>query len=508
MPVRKAGEDTYLKHLPTLAKGAGIVFFGTISGKILILLFTLIIAKFLSPKEVGLYFLGISVVSIATIPALLGLDAGIVRFVALYKGTNDEDKAKGAVLSALLLVIPLSCLITFILFLLSDTIATALFHKPPLSNIIKLLSLTIPFIAISTILLSTTQALKRMKYKVFAKDLIDNVSKTAIALALLLLGIGINGVVFATLGSIILVAIISFYYSNKLLPLFTSKKPVLEFRNLLTFALPQSFSNVIVVSVLYVDVLLLGYFMPAKTVGIYSIAAKVSLVGILVISSFNAIFAPMIADFYNRGQLDILSNLFKTVTKWIFTISFPLFLLFVFLAKPILGTFGNEYIAGSTALIILCVGQFINAASGPVGLMIVMSGKPSLELISNVLVLVLNIILNLILIPKYAMIGAAVATASSIAAMNIFRLLAVLFLMHIHPFRLSFYKPLLAGIIPSLVVFTIGTKAVGVDINMVQLSTLAAAFLLLYLFFLYLFGIESEDRLIIKSAVDKLPFSD
>ncbi|HDZ86978.1 MAG TPA: flippase [Actinobacteria bacterium] len=498
--MEKTGKDTYLQHLPTIAKGAGIIFFGTIIGKALILVFTLLIAKLLNTEQVGLYFLGLSVVTIASIPALLGLDSGIVRFVALYKGTNDDGKIKGTVISAVLMVIPLSFLIAFVLFFSSDKIATVFFHKPELSNVLRPLSIAVPFIALAAVFISTTQALKFMQYKVFAKDLADNILKTLVALVLLVLGFGLNGVVFATVIAAVMVAIISFYYSNKLISLFDSNKPVFEFRSLLSFSVPQSFSSLIVISMLYVDILILGYFMPASVVGIYSIAAKVSLIGILVISSFNAIFAPMIADLYNRSKLDVLSDLFKTVTKWIFSISFPVFLILVFLAKPILSIFGNEYIAGATALIILSVGQLINAASGPVGLMIVMSGRPGIELLSNVVVFILNITLNLLLIPKYGIEGAAIATAVSISTMNIIRLLAVRFIMDIHPYKLSFYKPLLAAIIPSAGL-VIGSGLVGY-----AMILLAVFFLLLYLSFLYLLGIESEDGLIIKSAIDKLPF--
>ncbi len=503
--MEKTANDTYLQHLTTLVKGAGIIFFGTIIGKALILVFTLLIARLLRPEQVGLYFLGLSVVTIASIPALLGLDSGIVRFVALYKGTNDDNKAKGTVLSAVLMVIPLSFLIAFVLFFSSDKIAIVFFHKPELASVLRPLSITIPFIALTTVFISTTQALKFMQYKVYTRDLGDNILKILVALILLVLGFGLNGAVFATVVAAVIVAIISFYYSNKLIPLFDNKKPVFGFRGLLSFSVPQSFSGLIFVSVLYVDILLLGYFMPAKTVGIYGIVAKVSLVGMLAISSFNAIFAPMIADLYNRGKIDVLSNLFKTVTKWIFSISFPVFLILVFLAKPILSIFGNEYIAGATALIILSVGQLINAASGPVGLMIVMSGRPGIELLSNVVVFILNITLNLLLIPKYGIEGAAIATAVSISTMNIVRLLAVRFIMHIHPYKLSFYKPLLAGIIPSVVLF-VGSRLIGAELSIFALLLLSAFFLAFYLFCLNVFGIELEDGLIIKSAIDKLPF--
>ena len=498
--------EFYEKQLSSITKGAGINLFGTISGKPLILLFTLLIARVLGPKSVGLYFLGLSIIELVMIPALAGLDSGIVRYVALFKGEKNENRVKGTVLSSLLIALPLSLIATAALFFLADKISASFFHKPALANVLKILSLSIPFLTVSTLLLATTQAIKRVQYKVYAKDLGDAIFKVAFTFIFFILGWKLFGAVIATVVSSLLVAALSFYYVNKFIPLYNNTlRPSLEFKNLLGFSIPQTFSSLTLFGIVYTDILMLGYFLSAKDVGVYSIAAKISLLGILILNSFNVIFAPIISDLHNRKEDFILSNLFITVTKWVFSLSFPIFLITIFLSKPILSLFGAEFVAGSVALIILSFGQMVNSVTGPVGLMIVMSGRPLLQLFSHIAVFVLNIFLNYFLIPKYGIAGAAIATTTSISVVNLIRLGMVLLIMKIHPYKLSYLKPLFAGLSGSFLVF-LGFRLIITGSSIFLLILLGVSFSIIYTALLLLFGIEPEDRLMAQAIRRKLAF--
>jgi O-antigen/teichoic acid export membrane protein len=87
--------------------------------------------------------------------------------------------------------------------------------------------------------------------------------------------------------------------------------------------------------------------------------------------------------------------------------------------KWILGIFGNEFIVGSLFLIVLCIGQLINSMSGSVGVILQMTGYQKVFQNIVLMALVLNVILNVILIPLYGGLGAAIATVVSISSWNI-----------------------------------------------------------------------------------------
>ena len=87
--------------------------------------------------------------------------------------------------------------------------------------------------------------------------------------------------------------------------------------------------------------------------------------------------------------------------------------------KPILGLFGEEFKNGYLSLLILIVGQLVNALSGSVGYIMVMTGKQKQASIVFAISAALNIIMNLIFIPIFGIAGAAAARAASLILWNV-----------------------------------------------------------------------------------------
>ena len=90
-------------------------------------------------------------------------------------------------------------------------------------------------------------------------------------------------------------------------------------------------------------------------------------------------------------------------------ISFPVLLICLLLPDFLLGIFGPEFICGKQILIILCVGQFINVSTGSVGQILAMTNREKLLRISVLSGTVLNLLLNITLVPNFGMEGAAFA---------------------------------------------------------------------------------------------------
>ena len=106
-------------EIATIAKGAGIVFIGTIIGTGLKYLFELIVARNLGSELFGLFFLGFSIFKISEVISTLGLHNGILRYVALYAGENDRQRVKGVIILASKIVICTSILLSIILICFS-----------------------------------------------------------------------------------------------------------------------------------------------------------------------------------------------------------------------------------------------------------------------------------------------------------------------------------------------------------------------------------------------------
>lgn len=488
-----------------IARGAGIGFLGIVVGSGLRYIFQIIVARNLGAPLFGVFFLGLAVFKIFGMIGELGLTQGLIRYVALYRGEGDERRVKGVIILSLKIAITASIVIAVLLIIFSKTIAEDLFHNIELTNILRLFALALPFATLTTMLIFTTQGFKIMRYKVLVREILEPFLRIVIVIILIMVGLSLYGAAVAYLIPVIAGAIFSFYCLKKVFPQITDKslKPSYETKKLLNFSWPLLLVQFFGVSMLWMDTIILGFFKSSQEVGIFSAAQRTALLVSIVKISFDGIFAPVISDIYNRGEIRKLSQYFQTVTKWIFTFSFPLFLLVVFFADSILSLFGPEFTQGASSLFILSLAWIIYAAVGSVGQIIVMTGRQKLHLINIVCVLSVNLILNLFLIPKYGITGAALATFAAISLMGVIELVQVYLFLKIQPYRMDFFKPLSAGALSLLILFAI-FRLLGSPPGLVMIILGSLMFLIIYILVLFVFGLQEEDKLVLKKVKEKI----
>ena len=251
------------------------------------------------------------------------------------------------------------------------------------------------------------------------------------------------------------------------------------------------------------DVLIVGYFLPAKMVGIYGIVRRFTPFIVLPLEAFNNIFAPIISDLFTKQKMMELEQQFKTVARWIFISSVPIFTLLVFYSETILSIFGRDFVVGYQVMIILCLGQIINAASGSAGFMLMMTGRPLVNTFNSAFLCVANICLSLYLTPRYGIIGAAFASAFSITVVQLLRLSEVWYFLKIHPYRSDFLKPIFSTLASVLMLKLIHHYTLN-EIRIVMLPFLFTLYLLSYTGFLWLMKFSSEDHIVLNEVKAKL----
>ncbi len=497
-------------ELMTIAKGAGIGVGGTVVGSGFRYAFQVLAARSLGSELLGLFFLGFAVFKISRMIAELGLANGVVRYVALYNGVGDLGRVKGIVSLGTKWAAVSGLAVGVLLALLARPLAIGLFARPELTLPLRLFAVALPFSAAGAMLLFATQGFKVMKYQALVREIFEPGLRLALAAAFFALGMEIYGAVIASVAPLILSPLPAWYYLKKLFPALRDRrlKPVYEAARLRSFSWPLLFVQFIGLAVLWTDTLMLGYFRTAGEVGIYVAAHKTALLGSVVITSFAAIFGPVISDFFNRREEQDLRRSFQGVTKWILTFSLPIYLFLVFFRAPILEIFGPEFTAGGSPLAILCLGWLVSSAIGPVGQMIIMTGRQKLHFLNMSGLMVINISLNLVLIPGYGIVGAAAATALSISALSLAELWQINRLLRIQPFRRDFLKPLAAGAV-SLAALA-GLERFAFELTGV--AGLAAGFLLLAGFYtgiILVLGLGPEDRIVLnrlkKKFFEKIP---
>jgi len=492
--------------ISSIARGAGIVFSGTVAGVGFKYLFELAVARSLGPGLFGIFFFGFSLFKIMERITTLGLNNGVLRFVSLYRGERDESRVKGTIVLGLGVTCAAGSILTVVFLFGSGQIFNHFFPESDLSVVLVIFALGIVFTGLTEILVFATQAFQIMEYKVLVRRILEPGTSLVLFVGFLLLGWKVLGAVSSFVLSIILGTVLAFFFAKKVIPYLTTQTPraIFETRQILSFSWPLFFVGFFDVINIHINTVMLGHFQAAQDVGIYGAIWRTAFLAPIILESFNAIFAPIISDLYNRKELIRLRSLFKTVTKWVVTISLPVTILSIFFGREILSLWGQEYVMFHTSLIIICLAQFVNCSTGSVGFVIMMSGRSKINLANNALGFILTVILNLLLIPRFGILGAAVSMAVVIATINILRVAEVLVLLKIHPFRIDFFKPILAGGFSCVILFF----SAGVIHERTHPIVAVAAGTLLFLAFyaggLLVLGLGEEDKVIWAKIKERL----
>lgn len=501
MPDKKKIMPDHMPAMLSIFKGASINLFGTAGHLILVFGYSVFLARVLPPHDLGLYFLGFTVLSFLVVGSLMGMDLTIWRFVSLYMGEGSPERARGVVRSAFFVAFVASLIIGIVWFIGSDWLGNVVFHDEDLGLVFKIFAFALPLMVLARVFNAATQGLKIMHYQVLSKDIGEQVSK--FVLSAFLLSFGLIGILFANVIAGAISMTIAFLFLQKKLSIFGRvEKSDSYLRVVAAYSLPLTFSTIFNSMLVWINIWLVGFFRSPDEVGLFSIASRVAIFGTLVLCSFNTMFSPIIADLYNRNEVDRLRILFRFVTKWIIIFSTPVFLFVVLFADPVLKLFGKEYVLAATSLIILAVGQFINSATGPVAGMVLMSGHPRIDLINNSAALALNVVLSMILIPRWGIEGAAVASAITAASVNIVRALQVFVILGISGYDRTYLKPagalLTAGGSVYLLYALLGASS---QWNFILYITF---FIAAYTGMMLLLGLEDDDKTIARMVKNRL----
>ena len=182
------------------------------------------------------------------------------------------------------------------------------------------------------------------------------------------------------------------------------------------------------------DVLFISAYDTFESVAYYSIAVKLATVTALALISVNIVIAPKIASIYNDKNFSELKLILKKATRINVLISLPIIILLICFSEYILSMFGINYILAKNALWILLIAQFFNSITGPSALYLNMTGRQKKLNVILLISLIINVVLNIFLVPTFGMLGAAIATTTSFVLSKLFASALVFYLDNVKTF--------------------------------------------------------------------------
>ncbi|WP_197911653.1 flippase [Kineobactrum salinum] len=380
-----------------------------------------LLARTLGPGEYGVYTFALSLIMLLTIPAQLGLPQLIVR-----------ETAKAHTRKNWALMIGLwRWSIKFIVFSTSTIILLGLlilwlgFSWIESMRWYTLLAglLLVPFIALANIQGATLRGLRYVVLGQLPEQILRPAILTFLVLVLVWSGSAMSAVfVMGThgaaavgafaIGMALLKCVHAPAYNRDLEPIYEGdywRRTMLPLAMLAGLQLINS----------HADILMLGTLRSDREVGVYRVVVQMATLVVFGLSAFNQILQPYFARLYEQNDMLRLQKLATYSARIILSIALPPVVIMVAAGKPLLGFFfGEGYSAGATSLAILAIGQLVNASMGSVGVLLNMTGHERDTMYGIGVAAGANVILNIILIPRWGIEGAATSTAITLFVWN------------------------------------------------------------------------------------------
>ena len=421
--IQPVGSADWLDLKNRIIKGAVGTFGVKVLGSGLAFGSSIMLARYLGTSGLGIYAYAITLVNLSSIPATLGLDRLVVREMAIYRTQSHWGAIAGLLRWSNWIVLAFSLAWSAI----AIAVVWMMLDSPNEQTVAVVLAMT-------TLPLASLRNLRSGAMKGLDRVVLGQIPDTLLvpAIVLVLTGVAYFALpdsfgVFGVLGIRIFAIIVTFLLGTRWLwrslpPEVKQERPQYEGRQWLLSALPFMFLGTLELVNARIDIVMLGGITGASAVGIYSVIVGITQLTAFIHQATLSVLAPTIATLYTAERLQQLQQLIRQSALVVFAISSLIGGIIIGCGHYLLLIFGSEFVAGATAMNILIGGQIFNALTGPVGLVLNMTGHQHLTAIATVLSAGLNVVLNALLIPQWGIAGAAIATTTSAIVINIIKL--------------------------------------------------------------------------------------
>ena len=493
----------FRSQVGNISSQSGVFFAGTIFTAAVGYVFKVYLARTLGAEALGIYALGMTVVGLMGVFGGLGLTWAASRFPAAYCATGRTEELRSFLSWSVLSLLVVNGLFALGVVLARQWISIRLYHTPALGGYLHLFAMIMFLGALTTFFGQLLAGYKEVARRTLIVNVGSVVLTAVFTVVLVGRGAGLWGYIFAQVASGVVVLIMVVAVAIRLTPRVARSlwrgvhSPP---REMFSFAFAALAMDIVGFLYTQTDKVILGFYLDARSVGIYAVAATVVAFLPIALQSVNQIFSPTIADLHTRGESAGLNRLFQILTKWVLGLTVPLAAVVVIFSPVLMRVFGHDFDAGWGLLVIGTVGQLVNCGVGSVGYLLLMSGNERRLVRIQLAMAVLTVTSCLLLVPRWGVAGAAVAAALGNAGTNAWCLWEVKRTLGLFPYNRGYAKLVLPTI--TALAAAIGLRVALRPVRQ-DLLVIAAAMLAVYLVFLgtvWLSGLEEDDRLLVSAA--------
>lgn len=476
-PEKPAAPSGRPGRFQALARGGALNLLGVVVSGSMQLVLTVVVARGVGASGTGAFFEAVALFTILSNVGELGADTGLVKILPRYRALNRNQDLGTVVQIAVWPVIIFGIAMGAATWLLAPQLTSVLAHSQHGAQVESYLRAFAPFIplgAMATVVLAGTRGMGTMTPFVLVQNVFLPAIRPVLVGSAVYLGLGTLAVALGWAAPVGAAFLLGILFLLKLVVRTRRADPGLSpaytrdiSREFWSFAGPRALAAVFGITITWLDVLLVGAFLHSpRQAGIYAAASRLSVLGASMLSAVGMAIAPQVSELATLGKMREAQSLFQVGTWWLIALTWPAYLALAIFAPFLLQVYGNRFAAGSAALVILCLAQLFNLGTGNVTIVLLMVGKSSWNMINAAGSLTVNIGLNLLLIPRIGITGAAIAWAASIVCNNLAAVLEVNYLLRIRPFGRGYWvvttaSVLFFGVAGMIVRQIVGTNLAG-----------------------------------------------
>lgn len=405
----------------------------------------IVVTRSWSMSEAGLFFAATSAFMIAYAAARLGTGIGSVYFISRYRTLGQPERIRASVLVGLLPVLLVGGLLAVAGWLLTPQIVDLTFAEPVPGAVpaLRALLVFVPVAALCDFALTACRGFGKMRPLL----LIERLGRTGLQLlgVALAAALGLSATTALPLAwalPYLPAAIVAMIWLGRLVrraerAAGTVRRPLgwrEEFGPFWRYSGPRALSGLAQMVVQRLDIVLLGALRGLSEAALYTAATRFLALGQLSGQALSTAVQHRLAEQLAREDRAAAGRLYQAATGWLVVLAWPAYLLFASFAGPMLALFGSGYDAGRKVTVFLALMMLVATGCGMVDTVLNMAGKTAWTFYNALAGTVVNVVANVLLIPRYGIMGAAVAWSASILITNLVPLAQLYRSFRLHPF--------------------------------------------------------------------------
>ncbi|MEA2696681.1 MAG: hypothetical protein QOI66_952 [Myxococcales bacterium] len=474
----------------------------TIAAQALMTVTHVLLARLFGRTVFGAYQTCLAIMEILTRGGTGGADKGMLRYVAAHRASGEQDLVHSALGTGLRVCVVIAGLAVLGVELTAGPLAR-LAHEPAMASALRVMAPAAIFTGCMWVLVQASLASKITRANFLVRGLGEPSFFFIAGLTAALAGRTLENLAVAHLLAAMATMGLAVFVVGKVLgrgELRASLRAP-RLRGFVSFSIPLGLSDLMNAILQRTDIVMLTLFRGPTAAGVYAASEFVTRVIANARYAFDSVAAPVFSEAVHLGQTERLRDNWVMMTRWVATASAPIAVTVVMLRGELLSLYGPAFQEGATALCVLAVGHLINSTFGLVGWILMVIGRSRVVLVDNLVAAVVNMIVGLILIPRFGLAGTAVAALTGVTLLQVLMVTEVWFFLGVHPFHWSVGKPFVSALLALGMQMLLSPHLHGAA---VRIPVLIVVGLAVYVGGLLALGLAAEDRRVVSGVVGRV----